>query len=60
MAEFFDMGGYGAFVWPSWIVAVVVIIAITILSSSHDRKIKDETDRLDLALKASKKGKLNG
>ena len=60
MAEFFDMGGYAAFVWPSWIVTVAVIIAITILSYSHDCKIKSETDRLDAALKASKKDQSNG
>lgn len=60
MAEFFEMGGYAAFVWPSWIVAVAVIIAITISSYGHDRKIKSETDRLEAALKASKKDQSNG
>ena len=60
MTEFLDMGGYAAFVWPSWIIAVVVILGISIMSYSHDRNIKSETDRLEAALKASKKGKSDG
>ncbi|CAA7617180.1 heme exporter protein CcmD [Magnetospirillum sp. UT-4] len=28
MTEFFAMGGYGAFVWPSYVLAAVVMIAV--------------------------------
>jgi len=60
MTEFLDMGGYAAFVWPSWIVAVVVILCISIMSYRHDCNIKTETDRLDAMMMKSKKGKSDG
>ena len=53
MAEFLNMGGYAAFIWPSWIIAVVVILGITLLSYSHDKKIKQGIERLDAASKAN-------
>ena len=60
MAEFFDMGGYAAFVWPSWIVALVVIIGISLLSYRHDCQIKHQTEQLEDRLNASKKDASNG
>ena len=60
MTEFLDMGGYAAFVWPSWIIAVVVILGISIMSYRHDHNIKTETDRFDAMMMKSKKGKSDG
>ncbi len=38
MSAFFDMGGYGAFVWPCYAASVVVIgLAIAFSVSSHAR-----------------------
>ena len=38
MNAFFDMGGYGAFVWPSYAASVLVLgLAIVFSVSSHAR-----------------------
>jgi len=32
ISEFLDMGGYAAFVWPSYIIAAVVMVILAIAS----------------------------
>ncbi len=32
MASFFDMGGYGGYVWPSYVVAAIVMIGLLVAS----------------------------
>ena len=32
MAEFFNMGGHGVFIWPSYVIVFVVLIALGIQS----------------------------
>ncbi|HEY9080384.1 heme exporter protein CcmD [Magnetovibrio sp.] len=32
MAEFFSMGGYGAYVWPSYVMTAVVMIVLLVVS----------------------------
>jgi heme exporter protein D len=41
MAGFFDMGGYAAFVWPAYGLAVVVFIVLAVLSfkAARDRAL---------------------
>jgi len=41
MAEFFNMGGYASFVWPSWLIGVAVIAGISLHSIIKSRKIKN-------------------
>lgn len=53
MAEFFNMGGYAAFVWPSWAIAVGVVLAITIISFQHDRHIRADLARLDTSTRTT-------
>jgi len=33
MQEFFNMGGYAAFVWPSYLVTAVVMVGLLIAST---------------------------
>ena len=56
MATFFEMGGYAAFVWPSWIIGLVVLLAVSLISFNHDRRIKIQLSKLD-ALDTQKKPK---
>lgn len=32
IGEFLSMGGYGAFVWPSYVVAAVLLLALAVFS----------------------------
>lgn len=44
MAQFFDMGGYAAFVWSAWaVVAVVlgVLLAVTLVQRARVRRALD-------------------
>ncbi|HEC91170.1 MAG TPA: heme exporter protein CcmD [Alphaproteobacteria bacterium] len=45
MNKFFDMGGYGAFVWPSYIITALVLAAVFVFSrrllKSRERELAD-------------------
>ena len=40
LEQFFSMGGYGAYVWPAYAIATVILLALLIdsLHSLHDRE----------------------
>ena len=42
LAEFFNMGGYGAFVWPAFIASGLVLIAL-LAASRHFAKTQERT-----------------
>jgi len=42
MAEFFSMGGYGAYVWPSYIMTAV-IMAVLLITSLRGLKTTEAT-----------------
>jgi heme exporter protein D len=50
MAEFFDMGGYAWFVWPSYLVAAAVLIAMLALSLRSMRAREAELESLQAQL----------
>jgi len=46
MAEFFSMGGYGAYVWPSYVMTAVVM-AVLLFTSLRSLKVTESAfDRL--------------
>ncbi len=51
MNKFFDMGGYGAFVWPSYIITALVLAAVFVFSrrllKSRERELADLQKSLD-------------
>ena len=47
MIEFFNMGGYASFIWPSWGIAVCIMIGITIQSLIKSRQINRRLKQLD-------------
>ena len=49
MTEIFDMGGYGAYVWPAWGVAVVVLGGLIVASISAMRARERELAELEAA-----------
>jgi heme exporter protein D len=48
MSEFLAMGGYAAFVWPSYAVAVGALVALAVVSLRQWRAAKAEVARLEL------------
>jgi heme exporter protein D len=50
MSEFFDMGGYGAFIWPSYGIAALVMVGLVVASL---RSLRANETRL-AALEAEK------
>jgi len=47
MGGFFEMGGYAAFVWPSFAVTTVVMIAIWVISRRNLRRAEAELKALE-------------
>lgn len=50
MNKFFDMGGYGAFVWPSYIITALVLAAVFIFSRRLLKSRERELDALRKSL----------
>lgn len=46
MAEFFDMGKHGAFIWSSYIAVTIVLIALAVTSWRRLKKTEDAITRL--------------
>lgn len=44
MSEFFDMGGYGAFVWPAYVVSAFVLAALAFSIWRRGRNLKKKLD----------------
>jgi heme exporter protein CcmD len=42
MADFLNMGGYAGFIWPSWGVASLVIVAVSAHAVIKARRIKQK------------------
>jgi heme exporter protein D len=47
MAEFLDMGGYGAYIWPCYGASVLVIGALVWQSLSAHRRAQADITRLE-------------
>lgn len=52
MAEFWDMGGYARYVWSSWGISAVVLLAAVIVVRSQLRSTRQQL-RLRLQSRAS-------
>jgi len=50
MMEFLAMGGYAVFIWPAWVLAFILLAAIT-ASSFHDLR---QQQKLLVQLEATK------
>ena len=47
MATFFDMGGYGGFVWPAYAIVAFVMVGLWIMSRRLQRTSSDELAALN-------------
>ncbi len=47
MNTFFDMGGYGSYVWPAWVLAIIVLAALTVVSLRTMRARERELSKLE-------------
>jgi len=55
MAEFFSMGGYGAYVWPSYVMTAVVMAVLLFTSLRSLKATETAFDRLKGEADANKK-----
>ena len=46
MSEFFNMGGYAAYVWPSYALALVAFVGILVVTRVTLKKREAEFERL--------------
>ena len=61
MAEFLNMGGYAAFIWPAWGVGVMILVMITAHSFTRQNRAQTKLSMLEAARKSTgKKAKSNG
>ena len=54
MSTFFEMGGYGAFVWPSYAASVLVLVLAIAFSVSSHARAQAEIRRLENEAKGGK------
>ena len=47
MADFFAMGGYAGFVWPAYIITMIVLIAAIVVSLQAHRSARQSVQRLE-------------
>ena len=47
MAAFFDMGGYGGFVWPAYAIVAFVMVGLWTMSRRFQRTSSDELAALN-------------
>ncbi len=47
MEEFLNMGGYGAFIWPSYGVSLLVLVFLVLLSFRRLRRVERALEPLE-------------
>ncbi len=47
MSQFFAMGGYAVFVWPSYALSVIVPAALAVWTLSANRRTREALRRLE-------------
>jgi heme exporter protein D len=47
MAEFFAMGGYGAYIWPAYGISLVVLAAAAIWTLAAQRRVQRRLSQLE-------------
>jgi len=57
MSEFFNMGGYGGYVWPAWGVAVLVMGGLALSAWRTLRARERELELLRQAVRPNRKKK---
>ena len=50
MTEFFHMGGYAAFVWPAWLIALLILGGLTGFSVLRMRAKERELGQIEQKL----------
>jgi heme exporter protein CcmD len=50
MADFFAMGGYGAYIWPAYAASILTLAAAVILSLRAHAKARENVRRLELEI----------
>lgn len=45
MKEFLNMGGYGFFVWTSYIITIIIFIAHFVVTGNNLKKVKNRIKR---------------
>jgi len=50
MSDYFNMDGYGGFIWPAYAVAAAVLIGLAVYTLWRSRVEKDALDKLEADL----------
>ena len=58
MTEFLDMGGYGAFIWPAYLIAAAVLLGLLAQSLHSLRQRERLLDRLRSQLRGGAEDEL--
>ena len=45
MSEFLNMGGYGLYVWPAYLIVAIVLIMNLVVPLRHHRRLLSEISR---------------
>ena len=59
MAAFFNMGGYGGFVWPAYAIAALVMLGLWVMSRRFQRTSGDELAALNPRARRRRQGSNN-
>lgn len=49
VSEFFNMGGYGAFIWPAYAISALVLIVLLVQSRRRLSRLNAELTELEAA-----------
>ena len=47
MEQFFDMGGYGAFVWPSYFLVIIALLVLGAASYRAKKKFERDLEKIE-------------
>lgn len=47
MGEFFDMGGYGTFIWPGYAIVLLVLVVLALQSRKWLKGLEEAVEVLD-------------
>jgi heme exporter protein CcmD len=55
MAEFFAMGGYGAYIWPAYIASILTLAVAVVITLRAHAKARENVQRLELEIAEGEK-----
>jgi len=57
MNDFFNMGGYGSYIWPAYLTVFIVLLSLGVSSFKTQIKLKKQVEVLKEKRRSKMKGK---